>query len=65
VRSFYAAQKFAAMKLELVVTVLQTVIRQSGAGRWRRRVLSATVKAQARWRGVLARRMFREMKIEV
>jgi hypothetical protein len=49
VLAFYAARKFAEMKLESAATVLQTAIRKAAALRWRSRLVFGVVKAQARY----------------
>jgi hypothetical protein len=48
VLAFYAARKFAAMKLDSAVTTLQTAIRKAAVMKWRRRLVFGVVKAQAR-----------------
>lgn len=65
IRKFYAARQFASMKLESAATVLQTAIRKAAALRWRSRLVHGVIKAQARWRALLARRIYRELRIEV
>jgi hypothetical protein len=65
VRKAQDRQEKEERRLNAAATAMQTAIRVGFTKHWLNTLKKATIWGQARWRGRLARRLYREMKIEV